>query len=55
MGNDWGMAKNHGAIVGAFRIPGRGWPVKCPSCGNVGWFKERSDAQKAASNHRKNN
>lgn len=50
--------KSHAAVVGIIRVPGRGWPVKCPSCGNIGWFKERKGkdgADQAARNHRINN
>jgi hypothetical protein len=49
------MAANHGALVGIIRVPGKGWPVKCPSCGNIGWELDKKEAAKLASSHRKAN
>ena len=56
MGNDWGSnVANHGAIVGIIRVPLKGWPVKCPSCGNIGWRLYMKDAKELASTHRRAN
>lgn len=54
--SEWVGILSHDGIVGIIRIPKLGWPVRCPKCKRViGYGKDRAEARKIATNHRKQN